>query len=168
MKPTIFFAELLNLSGRLKININKKTIIFDIDGTIADIKHRRTFLESDIPNWKSFNEHMGHDAVNHPIAELYRTLWASNKYNIILVSGRSESYRKLTEQWLTWNEIPFSNIIMRQDGDSRADHIIKEEILTKLQKDNHSILFVVDDRQQVVDMWRKNGVPCLQCDYGDF
>ena len=146
----------------------KKTIIFDVDGTLADIWHRRKFLEQESPDWKSFNEKMGDDTPNAPIVELYKTLWDTGKYSIVITSGRSEKDRKITEQWLVWNEIPFENIEMRQDNDNRADYIIKEEILKKLIAEGRDILFVVDDRQQVVDMWRRNGIHCLQCDSGDF
>ncbi len=146
----------------------KKTIIFDVDGTLADIWHRRKFLEQVNPDWKSFNEKMGDDTPNAPIVELYKTLWDTGKYNIVITSGRSEKDRKITEQWLVWNEIPFENLEMRQDNDNRADYIIKEEILKKLIAEGRDILFVVDDRQQVVDMWRRNGIHCLQCDTGDF
>lgn len=99
---------------------------------------------------------------------MYKTLWESNKYNIILVSGRNEKDRKVTEAWFVWHHIPFSKIYMRSDNDFRADHIIKEEMLEKLQKEGHDILFVVDDRKQVVDMWRRRGVVCLYCDEGNF
>lgn len=92
-----------------------KTIIFDIDGTLADIKHRRPFLEQEKPDWAAFNDAMGDDTPNTPVVTLYRTLWDSGQYNIILTSGRSESDRKITEQWLVWNDIPFGRLEMRKD-----------------------------------------------------
>lgn len=145
-----------------------KTIIFDIDGTLADIKHRRPFLEQEKPDWAAFNDAMGDDTPNTPVVTLYKTLWDSGQYEIILTSGRSESDRKITEQWLVWNDIPFGRLEMRKDKDNRADYIIKQEILDMLLSEGKEILFAVDDRQQVVDMWRKNGIACLQCDVGDF
>jgi hypothetical protein len=57
---------------------------------------------------------------------------------------------------------------MRADKDHRADHIIKKEILDSFLAQGLDIAFTVDDRQQVVDMWRENNITCLQCDLGDF
>ena len=146
----------------------KPTALFDIDGTLADIEHRRQLVQCDEPDWKSFNAQMGDDTPNWPIVSLYRSLWNSGEYDIVLVTGRNEAYRKVTEQWLTWNEIPFDEMYMRADKDFRSDHIIKEEILGRLLALGKQIQFVVDDRQQVVDMWRRNGITVLQCDVGDF
>lgn len=148
--------------------MKKKTIIFDIDGTLADIRHRRPFLEQEIPDWKAFNNKMGDDTPNTPVIALYKTLWHSGEYDIILTSGRAERDRKITEQWLIWNDIPFNRLEMRKDKDNRADYTIKQEILDMFIKEGKEILFAVDDRQQVVDMWRRNGITCLQCDVGDF
>lgn len=150
------------------MNRKNKIILFDLDGTLADIEHRRSFLESPSPDWKSFNQHMGDDTPNKPIVDLYKTLWKSEEYEIIILTGRNEEFRKVTEKWLTWNEIPFEKLLMRADEDFRPDYIIKEEMLNDLISQGKSILFTVDDRQQVVDMWRRNGITCLQCDYGDF
>ena len=144
------------------------TVLFDIDGTLADIAHRRVFLDQPRPDWASFNDAMGDDTPNAPVVALYRSLWNAGTYDIILVTGRNECFRKITEQWLAWNEIPFGRLIMRADKDNRADHMIKEEILHSLQAEGKNIIFTVDDRQQVVDMWRRNGITCLQCDVGDF
>ncbi len=144
------------------------TILFDLDGTLADINHRRKCLESPKPDWKSFNKLMGDDVPNTPVISLYKALWASGQYELIILTGRNEEYRAISEQWLVSNEIPFNRLIMRQDKDFRADHIIKEEMLTSLVSEGKEVLFVVDDRQQVVDMWRRNGITCLQCDRGDF
>jgi len=146
----------------------EKTILFDIDGTLANIAHRRIYLDEDEPNWKKFNSMMGEDIPNTPVVNLYLSLWNSNEYEIELVTGRSEEFREITQQWLVWNEIPFSKIHMRPKMDNRADHKIKKEVLDKLLKQGKQIEFVVDDRQQVVDMWRANGITCLQCDVGDF
>lgn len=145
-----------------------KTILFDLDGTLADITHRRHYVMSEKKNWVQFNAHIGEDKPSLPIVLLYKTLWQSGQYEIIIVSGRSEQYRKITEQWLIWHEIPFKRLVMRQIKDNRKDAIIKKEILDLLRQEGKDILFAVDDRQQVVDMWRENGITCLQCDKGDF
>ena len=146
----------------------KPTILFDIDGTIADIRHRRPLLTQEVPDWKSFNKLMGQDTPNEPVVSLYRSLWKLHSFEIILVSGRNEKYRKITEQWLVWNEIPFGRLLMRMDDDNRADYLVKKEILDKLISEGKNIEFAVDDRQQVVDMWRENGITCFQCDVGNF
>jgi len=146
----------------------KQTVIFDIDGTLADIRHRRGFLEGERPDWNRFNAAMGDDTPNAPVMTLYKSLWETGQFDMVLASGRNERHRRVTEQWLIWNEIPFGRILMRADKDSRADHIIKQEILDMLLAEGRQIAFTVDDRQQVVDMWRRNGITCLQCDVGDF
>lgn len=145
-----------------------QTVVFDIDGTLADIAHRRPFLDGDRPDWRRFNAAMGEDTPNRPIVDLYLTLWTSGAYDLQIVTGRNEAFRKVTETWLTWNEIPFNRVLMRADGDFRADNLVKADILKQLQSEDRDIAFAVDDRQQVVDMWRENGVTCLQCDVGDF
>lgn len=145
-----------------------KTVLFDIDGTLANIEHRRPFLDGNRPDWKRFNDAMGDDTPNEPVVSLYQTLWRDPEYELILVTGRNEKFREITEQWFFWNDIPVGEMFMRKDNDSRADHIVKQEILEHLLAMGKNIALTVDDRQQVVDMWRRNGITCLQCDVGNF
>ena len=145
-----------------------KTVIFDVDGTLADISHRRHFVTNNEKNWAQFNAQMGEDVINSAVVELYHTLWDSQKYDIIIVTGRSEAFRKVTEQWLVWNRIPFNRLIMREAKDNRQDAMVKQDILDALKAEGKEIVFAIDDRQQVVDMWRRNGISCLQCDEGQF
>jgi len=145
-----------------------KTVLFDIDGTLADIEHRRHFVSDGKRDWRRFFEAMGDDTPNLPIVELYHVLRGRPDFECIILTGRPETYRDLTERWFVWNEIPFERIIMRAAKDDRRDDVVKQEMLDTLRAEGKDILFAVDDRQQVVDMWRRNGVTCLQCDVGDF
>jgi hypothetical protein len=140
-------------------------IIVDIDGTLANIGHRRHFMEQEKKDWDSFYKEMHKDKPNYWCTQLIVKM--TPYYEIILLSGRPDNYRNITEQWLKeWN-IPYKELIMRKSGDFRKDAIIKEELFDQ-HLNNKEILFVVDDRQQVVDMWRKKGLTCLQCDEGDY
>lgn len=146
----------------------KNLIIFDLDGTLADVNHRRKFLEQSKPDWDAFYAHMADDVPNENIVALYKSLWKQDQYEVLIVTGRHERFRALTMNWFKKYDIPYSKILMRGDKDFRPDHEVKQDMLNLLLADGKKILFTVDDRQQVVDMWRRNGITCLQCDYGDF
>ena len=145
-----------------------KTILFDIDGTLADLNGREKYLKQERPDWRNFNAKMEEDLPNTAVVSLYRALYESGKFEIILVSGRQERFRKVTETWLAWHEIPFDTLLMRADTDQRPDSEVKQDILNALKVQGKEILFTVDDRQSVVDMWRANGITCLQCQKGDY
>ena len=74
-----------------------KSILFDIDGTLADVEHRRIHFNQEKADWRSFNNFVGDDAPNKPLVEPYKTLWETKKYELILISGRSEAFRKITK-----------------------------------------------------------------------
>jgi hypothetical protein len=139
--------------------------IFDIDGTLADISHRKHHVEKKPKDWDAFFQGMSQDKVIHSIARLCNILYASG-LKILLCSGRSEEHRAETVQWLAENGVNYHELILRRDGDRRTDTIVKREMLAGL--DRSKILFVVEDRNGVVDMWRSEGLICLQCAPGDF
>jgi hypothetical protein len=85
---------------------------------------------------------------------------------IILCSGRSEEHREETIQWLAQHGVNYHHLLLRRDQDRRPDSVIKRELLATLDKSK--ILFVVEDRSHVVEMWRSEGLVCLQCAPGEF
>lgn len=87
---------------------------------------------------------------------------------VILCSGREEKYREQTLKFLKNNDINFIKLFMRKTGDYRKDCIIKEEIYNDYIKGKYNVEFVLDDRNQVVEMWRNMGLTCLQVAEGDF
>lgn len=57
---------------------------------------------------------------------------------------------------------------MRPDYEFISDQVLKLRIYEQNIKDKFDVLFVIDDRKSVVDMWRRNGLVCLQCAEGEF
>ena len=139
-----------------------KAVIFDLDGTLADLTHRLHHIKSKPPNWDAFFAACGDDSLIEPIRDLVY-LFGGQNYRILLVSGRSDQAREATEGWLATHTIPFHSLHMRRAGDYRKDSIVKSEILDALIAEGHEIAFVVDDRPSVVAMWRERGLTCLQC-----
>lgn len=149
--------------------MNKKVVIFDVDGTLANNQHRQHFVnKSRKPDWESFFSGCDHDTPIEQMIELFKTLKEVEKFKMVLVSGRPERCRSATEKWLHENNIFFDALYMRLDGDRRQDFIIKQEILSSIVSKGDEILFSVDDRNETVKMWRDNNVICLQCAPGDF
>lgn len=133
-------------------------VIFDIDGTLADLSHRLHFLEKG--DWTGFFAEADKDSPIQEIIEMSNIL--SSSFEIVVASGRCSSIRSETRDWLRDNGVVFKELFMREEGDHRPDHIVKEEILRKIQK-KYVVKYVFDDRQSVVDMWRRNGITTFQC-----
>lgn len=143
---------------------DKPTIIFDIDGTLTNVDHRRYHVTGGRKEWGAFFSKMASDPINHPIRYLLWCLYADNQ--IILCSGRPEDYREITEKYMRDHGIDYHALYMRASGDMRADHVVKKEMLDEIRAAGHDVIFSVDDRPTVVRMWRENGVPCLQVNDG--
>jgi len=146
--------------------MHEPIIIFDIDGTLADCRHRQKYLLQKPKNWKSFFAEALKDEPVKAMQILNQSLAQSGSFSILLCTGRPESMRRQTEEWLKKHSIIFDGLLMRPEGDHRQDYSVKSEMLAGMDKKR--ILFVIDDRRQAVEMWRREGLLCLQCDDGDY
>jgi len=145
----------------------QKWVIFDIDGTLANISHRLHYINGvEKKDWDGFNSKMLFDEYKPAIGHIQKLYW-NNGFQMAIVTGRFEKYRDMTVQWLKRFSINYNELHMRPDEDYSSDYLVKEAIYEKHFKDR-DILFVVDDRQRVVDMWRDKGLICLQCQQGDY
>lgn len=135
-----------------------KAIICDIDGTLALIHNRNPFDASRCER----------DLINEPVARIIRQ-YSELGHKIVLLTGRPSTYRVQTMNWLSLHKIPYDALFTRAEKDMRKDAVVKREIYESQIKDFYYVDFVLDDRNQVVDMWRKElGLPCLQVYYGNF
>lgn len=147
--------------------MKKKAIIVDLDGTLANISHRRHFVEDKKKkDWKRFNATILNDELHVWCREIMNRM--GTDHTIIIVSGRTDALKADTLIWLQKHEVKFDEIHMRKDKDNRDDRIVKKEIYETLIRPEYDVLFVLDDRAKVVAMWREEGLVCLQCDFGDF
>jgi predicted kinase len=141
-------------------------------------KEKRKNIHGWKADWNSFFKNIPGDTVNEWCADILKCL--SIDYQVVYCSGRPDDYKRETLAWIKENDLftfdhsyvggldQEAELFMRPRNDSRDDSIVKEiildfEILTRYQP-----YFMIDDRQRVVDMWRKRGFTTLQCAKGDF
>lgn len=137
------------------------TVIFDIDGTLADASHRLHLIKKKPPDWDAFFAAVGDDPPHLPVIDMARRV--AHCYQVVLVSGRPEKTRAATQAWLNTYGLGGWPLYMRPDSDYRQDYVVKREILHRLRAEGCDIKFAVDDRPQVIAMWRGEGILCLQC-----
>lgn len=136
----------------------EECIIVDVDGTLSHISDGRSPYDAS----RASNDVLD-DAVSSIVAMGYQ-----NGYKVIVLTGREAKNREVTENWLIENGVPFDELYTRADGDYRKDAIVKQELYETHIKNRFNVKFVLDDRNQVVDMWREIGLKCLQVQPGDF
>ena len=135
-----------------------KAIICDLDGTLSLLNGRDPYDAS------SADE----DGLNAPVASVLAMAKAQG-YKVILLSGREQLYREPTERFLLKHQIDYDLLLMRTTNDYRKDNVIKKELFQQEIAGKYFIEFLLDDRNQVVEMWRKDlHLPCFQVNYGDF
>ena len=134
-------------------------VVFDIDGTLANIEHRLDYVRSKPKNWKAFDAGIPNDKVNEPVATVMCNM-ASWGHNIILASGRNERSRDATVAWLDANDLSlYEKLYMRKADDYRSDDIVKDEIIDEIVADYGKLPDMwFDDRPRVVRAVRKRGI----------
>lgn len=144
---------------------DREIVVFDIDGTLADVSERLHHVRKQPKDWDAFFEGMAQDKAIRSMVRLSNILHAAG-ITIILCTGRLERHRSETVAWLKQEGVRYHELLMRRDGDRRSDVVAKREMLAHVDK--RRILFVVEDRSRVVEMWRAEGLVCLQCAPGEF
>jgi hypothetical protein len=134
-----------------------KTIIVDIDGTLAKMNGRGPF------EWAR----VGEDLCKEQIKDIVN-IYYDNDYTVIIFSGRDGICRPQTEQWLKDHNIHYNALYMRPAGNNEKDSIVKERMYRQYIEPYLDVQFILVDRDQVVKMWRDLGLTCLQVDYGNF
>jgi uncharacterized HAD superfamily protein len=133
----------------------KTVVIVDMDGTIADVNHRLHHISGDgKKNWKRFFQGMDRDTPIDDVIQQVREL--AEEHKIVILTGRPEHYRGVSERWLEKHEVPYEVLFMRPSGDHRPDYVVKQEIVEEIGPEK--IALAIDDREPVCEMFRKLGI----------
>jgi FMN phosphatase YigB (HAD superfamily) len=148
--------------------MTKPLYIFDLDGTLADISHRRHLVEAPAKRWRDFYAACTGDVPNEPVVRTAQGLTIAGA-EVWVWSGRSDEVQLETEEWLRRHVCTHSLLRMRQAKDHQPDVKLKRSWLQSMDPvDRARLVAVFDDRDGVVRMWRAEGVACFQVAPGNF
>jgi len=125
----------------------KAFAVMDIDGVLADVRHRLHHLESRPKDWRAFFAAADADP---PLAEgLAVGAELAAAHEIVYLTGRPERLRGVTQRWLRRHGLPDGRLVMRTGGDFRPARVAKLELLRSLAEER-PVDVVVDDDSSVV------------------
>ena len=152
----------------------KLTVVFDVDGTIADVEHRRHFVNGNTMDgrtnndWVSFRKETVNDTPVQWVCDIAKRFIAQGD-EVAFFSARNESEREITEKQISeWIGDGHKGVFLRPDDSYEPDEVFKSELADKFEEMGGKIDLVFDDRNKVVDMWRQRGTTVVQVADGDF
>jgi hypothetical protein len=138
--------------------------IVDIDGVVADVRHRLPHIARRPKDWDAFFDAAPHDPPHREGVELVQRLVADHE--VVFLTGRPERCRADTERWLEQYGIGGHELLMRPARDRRPAAIVKVEMLQR-RAEGREVGVVVDDDERVVEAMRRAGHPVRHADWED-
>jgi phosphoglycolate phosphatase-like HAD superfamily hydrolase len=138
--------------------------VVDIDGVLADARHRQHHVQVYPKNWDAFFRAAPYD---EPLPEGFAVVRElASRYEIVYLSGRPERIREATQRWLTKHDAPGGRLVLRKDHDRRPARVMKLAALRKLAK-QHEIAVVVDDEPEVCETFQTAGFQTFQATWAN-
>jgi phosphoglycolate phosphatase-like HAD superfamily hydrolase len=144
--------------------VNRPLAVFDIDGVLADVRHRLHHLEGRPKDWDAFFAAARDDPPLPQGVQLARE--RAKDCDVVYVTGRPERCRADTLAWCARHGLPPGRLSMRRDNDRRPARLAKPQLLRSLARDR-VVAVVVDDDAQVCEAYRRAGWRVLQADWMD-
>ena len=136
--------------------------VVDIDGVVADVRHRLHFIEGKPRQWDRFFAAADRDPPLHEGVALVKEL--ATDHDVVWLTGRPERTRRATRTWLAVQGLPTEPLIMRPNRDFRPARVTKRDELRTLQA-HRTIAVVVDDDPQVLELLAADGFPTRHADW---
>jgi hydroxymethylpyrimidine pyrophosphatase-like HAD family hydrolase len=147
----------------------KNFIVTDLDGTLFDSSKRHHLALA--RDWDAFHSRISEDTVHEDVRQFIMAVDRAG-LNVIAVTGRPETYRSETVDWLVKHRIPLEVILYRGANDFRPDKIVKqeavEEFFGSLENALDRVLLILEDRDRMVEHWRSLGFRCWQVQPGGY
>jgi FMN phosphatase YigB (HAD superfamily) len=144
--------------------MKRPAVIFDMDGTLADvssIRHHLKFYEESKKRVIKHFDRFHSDSVDVPPHRhvLNAAQMAHMMGNAVLVvTARKHMWRNQTAWWLAMNNVPSDMLMMRDDEDNRKDYEVKKDML-KIIRQGYDVIHAWDDNPSIVKLWKEEGIP---------
>lgn len=135
--------------------------VFDIDGTLADDRHRRWLITQREPRlWDRYYAEAVYDQPIEPMHFLFSCIVDAGQ-SIVFSTGRPEAQRENTKAWLR-QHLPVSDplvLLMRGNNDRRSNGDLKSGHVRQL-RDEYDMLISAwfDDNPNTVKTLRGLGI----------
>lgn len=137
----------------------KDAVIFDMDGTLCDVRGIRHHLLGKARNFHKFHRESVNCPPNQWVVNDAVAAYGSG-LAILIVTARVFKYWPETQFFLSMHlPVPYEKLYMRKDGDFRNDGTVKREILAQIKKDGYNVVRAWDDNPTVVEVWQQEGIP---------
>lgn len=145
--------------------MKRNAVIFDMDGTLANVSsirhHLKTFDEGKrrvIKHFDKFHEESVNVPPNMQVANAAQVVHMLG-HDVLIVTARKHMWRNHTAMWLALNKIPSDAMFMRNDNDNRKDVEVKRDMLLTIRK-NWNIIGAWDDNPSIIELWKEEKIPC--------
>lgn len=135
------------------------TVVFDVDGVLADASDRQHLIERPRRDWDAFFDACGEDLLIEEVARLLEVIDAGHR--IVLLTGRPTSVQHLTVEWLERHGLRWDLLVMRPWGDYSAARQFKRAAVSELRGYGFDLRLAFEDDPRNVDMFHAEGVPCI-------
>ena len=134
---------------------DKKIVICDIDGTVANNDHRQHLLKG-FKTWDLFFNALDKDTPILEVIEYVLKLYSNGK-KIVFITGRPERFRKPTLRWLSRYFDFELNVFMRENNDIRHKKLVKKDIFTN-NFNSEQIYIAIENDLELIDLWKSLGL----------
>ena len=132
-------------------------VIFDMDGTLADVSSIRHHVQGPNRDFHRFHVESAGVPPHEHVVDMAREASEAG-HHIAIVTARKAKYRNHTAMWLALNHVPSDSMHMRSDRDDRPDYEVKKDIHRKLSS-QFDIVHAVDDNPNVIRLWQEHNIP---------
>lgn len=152
----------VNIAGQ---EMKKDAVIFDMDGTLADVSSIRYLLrfydDSKRRHVKLFNKFHAMSVNMPPHSHVVNAAQVSKMLgnDVLIVTARKHMWRHQTAWWLAMNNVPSDALFMRGNEDNRPDYEVKKDILHTIRQAWNPI-HAWDDNPNIIRLWKEEGIPC--------
>ena len=142
----------------------KTAVIFDMDGTLADVSsirhHLTEYDKTKRTVIKHFNKFHAESVSVPPHDHVVNAAQMAHMmgHAVLVVTARKHMWRHHTAWWLAMHGVPSDMLIMRGDEDNRKDYEVKKDMLDTIRK-AYNVIHAWDDNPSIIKLWTEEGIP---------